>query len=206
MRSKIVGRGISLPAYFEELPKFKTPFSVSDSSDWAVEYDWQLHEPYDEEDPLWRAVYLPNATPQYTDSTYCFQYTIVFGFRHECVDGTSYVRLFNELLDDIETVHNGIETEVESQTLPPSVEEVLDFHLKPTKGAAFFSGVVELIIQLPGMKYLFSAGRLPPNPWIEKYGAEIEKKPDTEPKPDLFQPTFLKQKPVPCSPYVKRTK
>ncbi|ELU04470.1 hypothetical protein CAPTEDRAFT_211919 [Capitella teleta] len=105
---------------FREMETYAVDFSVSQSSDWITEFERQMKTPWSaDKGPMWRAVWMPQVPTTYTTESHPFQTVLLFGFNHAIVDGTSYCKIFNEFIDDLEAIHHGDTAQPLSQPLPP---------------------------------------------------------------------------------------
>ena len=176
--------------YYEEMKHFHPNFSIDSTSDWKEVYERQLVNLYDSDaGPLWRVTYLPNVTPAYTTDDYQYEYTLVFGFRHDILDGTSYVKIFNQFLNDLEDIHDGGSDEVQSLPMPPPVDSLVR---KPSILECVLHVIAEHLLLFTVFKKLLvrQMMKMPSNLWIDRFGAEVERDSSVPVKTSLVPLTF----------------
>ena len=170
--------------YFKQLDDIKINLTVVDGNDWQSVLEDQMLLSYDvKKEPLWRVVFLPKT--DYNDgeegTEYAYQSACVFGFHHAITDGTSYARLFSELLDRL----HDVTTDVVPDIIPYDLRPPLDAYIKPMIckrwNARLARNLVTVILRnFPFVTRFMLRQFAEPSLYVKKFGIELARDPSTQ--------------------------
>ena len=110
--------------YLEEMERLEPDVTQCHSGDWRSELEEQLLLPYQAyRGPLcWRTVFMSEeADTRYTDKVHSHHYSIVFGFHHSIMDGSTLLIFLKDYLSTLSDLARGrisVEEEVTSLPVP----------------------------------------------------------------------------------------
>jgi len=175
-----------------------------DSEDWRNVMEESLLEKFDVENgPLWRVSFLPNV--RYESETesdfinmtsYPHECFCIFAFHHIIIDGTSYSRMFAEFINFVAKLNSNEEPEVTSMPMLPPLDVYTD-EVVPFKWYHhLIKLVLEILCSIPGFPALMSGPirgmNGEGNPFTQKYGVEIQRNPQIQPRTKIIPVEFTK--------------
>lgn len=172
-----------------------------DAKDWKNAMEESLLEQFDSESgPLWRVTYLPNAKyePQ-TLGVVCdmtshpHECVCIFNFHHIIIDGASCSRMFAEFINYVSKLNRNEEPEVVSMPMLPPVDVYIR-EVIPLKWYHYLMrAVLELLCIMPGFIPIMRATMGNGNAFTRKYGVEIKRNPQIQPRTKIIPVEFAKE-------------
>ena len=174
-----------------------------DSEDWRNVMEESLLEKFDSENgPLWRVTFLPNAKyePQTLSdisdvTSHPHEYICIFNFHHAIIDGMSRYNLIGEFTTYVSKLNNNEEPKVTSMAMLPP----LDFYLGKCVTLKWYHHFMKLVLELLCIIPRFPAFAISAmskmsggNPFTRKFGVEIERNPQIQPRTKIIPVEFTK--------------
>ena len=177
-----------------------------DSEDWRNVMEESLLEKFDSENgPLWRVTFLPNAKyePQTVSvvsdvASHPHECICIFNFHHAIMDGMSRYNLIGELITYVIKLNNNEELEVSSMAMLPPCDVYMNECITRRWYHHFIKLTLELLCLIPGFPAfaIRASGRnlntTGGNPFTRKYGAEIQRNPQIQPRTKIIPVEFTK--------------
>lgn len=121
-----------------------------------------------------------------------------FNFHHAIIDGMSHYNLIGEFITYVIKLNNNEEPEVTSMAMLPPLDVYVNECVTPKWYHHFIKLALELLCIIPGFPaFAISAcGRnliiTGENPFTRKYGAEIQRNPQIQPRTKIIPVEFTK--------------
>ena len=182
-----------------------------DTSNWRNVMEESLLEKFDVENgPLWRLTFLPNARYEtetgsdVNDPSFPHECICIFCFHHSIIDGTSYTRLFAEFVHHLNKLNKNEEPKVTTMPMLPPCDVYVDDVIQTKWYHIAMKLAVKLLCFIPGLaKFIKIAMGEKENAFSRKYGMEIQRNPQIQPRTKIIPIKFTKEE---TTTFLKRCK